>query len=285
MEKWKLLFVILIFSTSLSGQVSNGSFEDWEVIVVDTIEQPIGWSTNYNFGWFDSIPNVKRFERDTISVEGNYSLKSYKDESVWTYVFQCSSIASTSIKLQEELGEDKVLSFFIRSLSDNDFGSTFFRISGDVFDGNVYLGRYEWEHFEEILAFSKRAVDLPFPTADSLTIKIETASSNGPLDGCINESTTWIDKMEITESTLSNWNELRHLDLKIYPNPSNGKIFISDENDNFSSYSIYNLLGQKLEADEISGSSIYVKSKGHLLLRLENRNGEESASMRIFVWK
>ena len=66
MKKVFFLTIFVFICFNVYGQIKNGSFEDWESI--QNFERPEYWETNQD-------SNLVRFERDTISIEGNYSLK------------------------------------------------------------------------------------------------------------------------------------------------------------------------------------------------------------------
>ena len=67
MIKFYFLIIILLIHYGLSrAQIPDGSVELWEEVF--NYDKPAGWSTNQ-----DTLHS--RFEKDSISIDGNYSLK------------------------------------------------------------------------------------------------------------------------------------------------------------------------------------------------------------------
>ena len=158
------LFAIILTPISLLGivygQIPNGGFEDWEFI--QNFEKPVGWNTNQD-------SNLIRFEKDTLSVEGSYSLKFVP--STYTAFYNCTSFAYKRIGLDGPIGENKSLTFFLRSVPDtlNPFESAYFEIKCAFFESGTLSSHYEWTTFEVIDDFIK----IEIPIANSSVEKVK----------------------------------------------------------------------------------------------------------------
>ncbi len=205
-----ILTIVLVFCT-LSGlcQIPNGGFEDWET--VQNYEKPLLWQTNQD-------TNILRFMKDTLSAEGDYSLKIVPGTG--SAFWDCRSIAWTSVKLTAPVGDDQSLYFHARSISDNPFGGTYLEVSGKFFAGGTLVSNYEWKNFDEIVDFTVVELPIPSPDVDSLTINIFGGALNGATDGCGNKSFSWVDGFEIQPSTTTDIPEaFSEPQVTAFPNP------------------------------------------------------------------
>jgi hypothetical protein len=218
-----ILVLVAFLQFEVFAQIPNGGFEDWEQI--HDFEKPLLWETNQHPYY------LKRFEKDTLSVEGNYSLKVVPGSfSAW---YQCISHAWTAVNLQMPLGENKSLTFFAKSIPDSldhwGDGYVFLRVEGKLFSAGSFKGSYEWYTYERIDDFTKVQIPIAHSNIDSLTIEIRGGALNGATDGCPHRSYSWIDGFAIEDTEISSANAgLRPNDkiVSVFPNPSSGIIKI-----------------------------------------------------------
>ncbi|MEM1325409.1 MAG: T9SS type A sorting domain-containing protein [Bacteroidota bacterium] len=279
MKALLILILISILEIGAIAQIPNGGFEDWELI--QNFEKPIFWETNQD-------SNFVRFEKDTISIEGNYSLKIVP--STFTAWQECMSYSSTGIHLQTSVGENKSLTFFVKSVPDstNQFESVFLRISGRFYVGGNFETDYEWETYERIDDFTKVQVPILNSDVDSLTIQIFGGALNGAADGCHNRSISWVDGIGIAETEIINSNsELTTENSKvlIFPNPSNGIIDVVQSKNKITNYQLYSLGGKLIEIGRLNGERVILKNrqKGIFVLILTNENQSFELSKKVKI--
>ena len=267
----KALFIItaiFFINISIYGQIPNGGFEDWESI--QNFEKPVYWNTNQDSSFI-------RFEKDTFSVEGNYSLKIVPSSfSAWQ---ECMSIAITGIGLDMPVGEGKCLTFHVKTTPDttNQSENTFLQIRGNLYELGTYVTNYQWETNEIIDEFSTIEIPILNPNIDSLTLSIFGGAVNGATDGCSYRSYSWVDGIEINPCGISMNSELLEYENKIniYPNPSTGRIIIEQQNKKYSHYQIIDIYGRTVVEGELGSSIIKLESKGMFLIIL-SQNSDKS---------
>lgn len=277
----KSLFLTLILTLQIGGfaQIPNGGFEDWELI--QNFEKPIFWETNQD-------SNFVRFEKDTLSIEGNYSLKVVPGS--FTAWYGCMSYTWTGVHLQTSVGENKSLTFFVKSIPDstNQFEWVFLRISGKLFIGGNFESNYKWETFDRVDDFTKIQIPILNPNVDSLTIQIFGGALNGAADGCPNRSFSWIDGMGIAETEIINSISeftTENKKVSIFPNPSNGTIEVVQSENKITNYQLYSLGGNLIEAGRLNGKMINLRNtqKGLFVLRLTNANQSFELTKKIKI--
>lgn len=277
----ELLILTLISILQMGGfaQIPNGGFEDWELI--QNFEKPLFWETNQD-------SNYVRFVKDTLSIQGDYSLKIVPGS--FTAWYECMSYAWTGIHLQTSVGENKSLIFFVRSVPDstNQFESVFLRIAGKLFIGGNFESDYKWETFERIDNFTKVQIPILNPDVDSLTIRIFGGALNGAADGCPNRSFSWIDDMRISETEVINSSlELipQNNKVTVFPNPSNGIIEVFQSEIKFTDFQLYSLEGELIEQGRLNGKMINLRNmhKGLFILRLTSANQSFELTKKIMI--
>lgn len=274
-----ILILISILKIGAIAQIPNGGFEDWEL--TQNFEKPIFWETNQD-------SNFVRFEKDTISIEGNYSLKIVP--SSFTAWQECMSYSSTGISLQTSVGENKSLTFFVKSVPDstNQFESVFLRISGRFFVGENLETDYEWETYERIDDFTKFQVPILNSDVDSVSIQIFGGAFNGAADGCANRSLSWVDGIGIAETEVINSNtELttESNNVLVFPNPSNGIIELAQSKNKISNYQLYSLEGKLIEVGKLNGKRVVLRNsqKGVFVLKLTDENQSFELSRKVII--
>lgn len=162
----KFLYILIFgscFVSTVFTQIPNGGFEDWQP--VSNYEKPDLWETNQNAGYH-------RFVKDTVSVEGKFSLKIIPGP--YSAFWECRSMAWTSVQLDTSVGENKSLVFFARSIPDstNSFQSVFLQIKCWFWSKGQFVSSSKWETFDPTMDFTKVQIPLPDPDIDSLEIWI-----------------------------------------------------------------------------------------------------------------
>ena len=270
------LFAIILTPISLLGivygQIPNGGFEDWEFI--QNFEKPVGWNTNQD-------SNLIRFEKDTLSVEGSYSLKFVP--STYTAFYNCTSFAYKRIGLDGPIGENKSLTFFLRSVPDtlNPFESAYFEIKCAFFESGTLSSHYEWTTFEVIDDFIKIEIPIANSSVDSIGIFMYGGATNGATDACHYRSFSWVDKMRIETTTSASIcpNKVNPEDqVQIFPNPSSGIIHIGETGIQFNKFELINAQGRTVEKGDLINSTLHIDEKGLFLLRLFSADGINSAT-------
>ena len=66
-----LTFIAIMVFNQINAQIPNGSFENWDVI--NGVKKPVSWNFNQSLSL--------GFIKDTISVEGDFSLKLFPSNS------------------------------------------------------------------------------------------------------------------------------------------------------------------------------------------------------------
>ncbi len=191
MRKTLLLVLFALLQITIKAQILNPSFEDWEPI--QNFEKPLHWETNQD-------SNFERFVKDTDAVQGNYSLKIIPGPT--SDLQECTNTATAGFKLEGPVGENKLLTFFVKTKFEksNTSGFIFFEIYGNFYAQGADAGNFRWETYDEINAFKK--IKLPFDSsiADSLKITIESGSARDSEGNCIRKSISWLDEIAIEES-------------------------------------------------------------------------------------
>jgi hypothetical protein len=256
-----LLAFLAIFGHEPQAQIPNGGFEMWENEF--NYLTPTRWWTNQ-----DTI--YTRIERDSISVEGNYSLKILP--SVFSSWQGCNSQAGIRINFDSALAANSVLSLYAKSVPQDiaEDSSVYLLIFGFTFNADTVIGGYNWRTETPILEFEKIMIPLPGDHIDEMTIFIYGGSSSHPLDGpCLGRSTSWIDEMTIELATsVSQQNSEEKNDFMIYPNPSTGVVTISGPDKQPINYKLFSLDGKLITSGKIENSQLNIHEQGLYVLKL-----------------
>ena len=110
-----------------------------------------------------------------------------------------------------------------------------------------------------------------------MTIHFVGGAQNGPVDGCLNRSHTWIDQVYLAESSQTAVGSPHGKQWKIYPNPAGGRIHLSGDTQGLQRFEICNMLGKTLQEGPVKGSSIEIRPTGYLMLVLETEDGDRTA--------
>lgn len=283
MKVASIIVLVAFLQGEVFAQIPNGGFEDWEQI--QDYENPLHWETN-QYGY----STYKRFEKDTLSVEGNYSLKIVPGSfSAW---YQCVSHAWTEVNLQMPIGENKSLTFFAKSIPDSldhwGEGYVFLRVEGELFSAGSFKGSFEWYTYERIDDFTKIQIPIAHSNIDSLTIEIRGGALNGATDGCPHRSYSWIDGFGIEDTEISSTNAgLRpnKESISIFPNPSSGIIEIEKIASEITTYYLYSFDGKLIDYGNLSGQTtiLEIKQNGIFFLRLTDENQSFEVSQKIII--
>ena len=194
MRKTILLTLFTIFQLSLISQVLIESFEDWEPSLF--FEVPANWETNQD-------SNFARFEKSTEAVEGDYSLKIIPGTTSATQ--GCISVAQKGISLNGSVGQDKLLTFFVKTIPENPniSESVFLRVSGSFYKQGSFVGNYSWNATEKIESFEEFSISFPNADIDSIAIVISGGAEEGSNDECETRSISWIDNFQIKDSEVA----------------------------------------------------------------------------------
>ena len=254
MLRYGLLIVLFcnILVTTYT-QIPNGGFELWET--AGNFEKPIGWHVNQ-----DSI--YERFQKDSISVEGNYSLKIIPGAfSSWE---GCNSRAFIRANFNSALPPNSALIFYVKSIPvhPEQDENVYLIIQVFAWDSNEVVNSYDWRTFSSVEDFTKVKIPLPDENINGLSILIFGGASTHPADGpCLSRSYTWIDGLYVDTG-------LPEDDVVIYPNPSDGNIQIHYPGAKHIAYELYSLLGQLISKGEVVNRQLTIDEKGVYALRL-----------------
>jgi len=269
---------IIAFSLiiEISGQIQNAGFENWTIL--QGYEKPDFWITNQS-------NQLIRFEKDTALVEGMYSLKAIP--STTTAWQDCMSIAEAGVKFAST-GQNKKLEFYVKCVSDTSslHDTVFLRIAGQLFENGIWKSNYEWETYEEILQMKKVEIPLNNPSIDSLTIKIFAGALNGPADGCLYRSVSWVDGFQVTNSGQPSPIVNPFVSTpKIYPNPAKGFINIENYQGIYDAYALYSINGDFIRQGVLktNRSRIRINLKGIFTLVLTDKTGKAGYNQKIIL--
>lgn len=202
-----------------SAQIPNGGFEEWQSVL--NYEKPVGWWTNQDTAF-------ARFEKDTVAVEGNYSLKILPGGAPsW---LGCESRAAVHANFNEYLPSNSVLSFYAKVLprDSTQHNNVYLIVTVLVSDSTTHLGSYGWSTFEPIEEFARVEIPLWQDNISEMTIWIYGGMGGSPLGSyCVNSSISWIDDLAIDSATPSHTVSLpEHTDIVVFPNPATDYVTI-----------------------------------------------------------
>ena len=121
---------------------------------------------------------------------------------------------------------------------------------------------------------------------NSLPTACETFSAGEVEDYTINivtNTTRSADEVTTTKEETTETNEIAKIDFKLYPNPVKGDIvyFSGIENENATSYRIYNLMGQQVADGLIENNAVNVSALMPAIYIIEVTDGNSAASKRF----
>ncbi len=260
----KYFFSIILIQLSIElvcGQIPNGSFEFWEEIF--NYEKPLDWSTNQ-----DTLHT--RFERDTISIDGQYSLKIIPGvTSSW---LGCESQAGIHVNFNTTLASNSSLTFYAKSVSTDpgQNNDVYLIVNVFTFNSDTILNTYDWRTFTSIEEFTKVEIPLSDENIDAISIFISGGAGSNPGDGpCLNRSISWIDGMAIDSLTSDGFSSLLEVPyVSVYPNPSNGLVHIRNRDGSSMEYELYSIIGELISKGQIVGDELVIHEKGTYILRI-----------------
>ena len=266
MKNLQLLAICILTSLTAFCQIPNASFEEWEQI--DNYDKPVGWETNQ-----DTF--TARIIQDSVfKVDGEYSMHFVSNaSSAWQ---SCTSRIYSWNTLNDELEENQSLYFYLKMLSINSNDDAYFEVQMTGYKNNEVIGTAHSIFFEEYEEFELIELPMNFAGADLIIFNFLGGALDGPADGCIFRSTSWLDGLEIKESSLTSIITIENVTIDIYPNPSFGKIEIKGDWEKYDSFKIYDLYGRELENGLLQSSELTLISKGILFLILKSNTGNQS---------
>lgn len=267
MKNLILLTISILISFQVFCQIPNASFEEWEQ--VDNYDKPVNWETNQDT-FFTRIIQDSIFKMD-----GDYSMHFVSNApSAWQ---DCTDRLSTSITFTDGLEENQSLFFYLKLLSINANNDAYFQVRIAGYKNGQNLGFVDSTFWGEVEEFQQVEIPMDFADAELITFDFMGGAVNGPTDGCVVRSTSWLDGIEIKDSSPTSINSVEKLAIDIFPNPSFGKIEIKGDWGKIRSFKIYDLYGRELERGKVESSKLILKTKGILFLILKSNNGNQSA--------
>lgn len=253
----------MIYSVCLRAQIPNGGFEDWDRIY--NFEAPSVWKTNA-----DSL--LDRFSRDTMRIEGEYSLKILsRRNGIWG--INCTGELSQRIKLSAPLGPGQFLTFYAKVIPDSigNYQGAYIGMDLAFYSSGKLVSADKWSIRERIDTFTKFTISIPDRNIDSLYIKIYGGAANSPGDACVFKSFGWLDDLRIEEDqVLNSESEKRdkHIPILIYT--KQGLIQLISPEHIWKKYQLYTLDGKLLAAGNIYSHKIEIDKSisGLVFIRL-----------------
>lgn len=279
-----LAILSLFFPEKSDGQIVNGGFEEWEE--VEGYLKPVGWQ----------IPNVifnegyQYLVRDTISVEGDYSLKVIATPSLFTCETDFNPIQTIPTY---GLGENISIVMSIKSLTDsfNTSGDTYLQFFGSVYKNDSVAGAFNWVETGIIEDFTEIEIPIEVVNPDSLLLYVTGGASPVPIfvDGCHSFTMSWIDNIRIVERVITGVDD-RHNNTErsiiCFPNPSNGQVSVKQKDALYESVYIYDVLGNLVLTQKIEQTLtlINIATEGVYFFKFTNNSETSSpALMRVII--
>ena len=268
------LFCLSLIHFSTIAQIPNGGFEIWETI--ENYEVPSLWETNQ-----DTI--YSRITKDSISIEGEYSLKLSSDsQTAW---FDCSSRVTLSHRLETPIGEGKSFFFNVKVQPDNIDNIGYFSFYCFPYVNGMLQESIKWETSEEYTDFTLIEIPISNPEIDSIFIQIVSGALNGADDGCYNKTNAWVDGLSIENSTTNVINVLQD-QINIYPIPTDSKITIEQKGHEYHKYCVFNNLGQEIMHGDLSIPELELPETGIYFIQLiSNFSAQRNITRKIIVSK
>ncbi len=261
-----LLFLLGFSSFFLYSQIPNASFEEWEMI--DNYKKPLNWDTNQDT-FFTRI-----IQDSVFKIDGDYSMHFVSHApSAWQ---DCNNRLSTSIVLNDGLEENQSFYFYLKLLSINVNNDAYFQIRIQGYKNGQNLGYIDSTFWEEVEEFELIELPMDFVGAELINFEFLGGALNGGLDNCVVRSVSWLDGLEIKNSSSTSINKIENFVIDIFPNPSIGNVKIQGNWEKYQSYQVYDLLGKELEKGILQSAELMLKSKGILFLVLKSNSGNQS---------
>ncbi len=218
-----------------------------------------------------------------MSVEGNYSVRL---ESLTTSAFlDCRSQLEIYSKIDNPEGNITGISFYLKSLATDPVEGGFFSFFMFPIANGVSSSPIIWQTDEDYEDFTKIELDISEPNIDSVYIEFVAGPIGTIVDDCALYTTAWIDNIQFIKE-LTSTNQIPSNSVFLYPNPTDGTIKISDNKENYNRYSVFDLLGRKLEDGDILNDQFYIQTQGSFFVELRNSNNSNISKMhRIVVLK
>ena len=226
-------------------------------------EKPTNWWTNQDTMY-------TRIEKDTVSMEGNYSLKMVP--SVGSSWQGCESLAGIRVNFDSVLEDNSVLTFYVKTVPEDfaEDSSVYLLIFGFTFNSDSVIGGFNWR--TEIPIFDFERVDIPLPgeNIDEMTIIIYGGAGTSPWDGpCLGRSITWLDEMTIDSRTsIQPLRSQEEIEFEVYPIPSTGVVTITGRDNQNIRYELYSLIGELIAKGEVDQGQLNIYNKGEYILKL-----------------
>ncbi len=208
------VFPLILLNISKS-QITNGSFEQWEIR--NGIEEPTYWSTTNNN---DNIA----IKKSNFSVDGNYSLKiTIKKEASFSACLEGVLInIEASNKNHKAINGKIAYNDYSISNTGRIYVQIFYYIKDTFHIGQRVVIRGPSENFKD---FSIPIEQIEF---DSVQFSIRAGQIPGPAsDYCFADLEVWVDDLYFTPSDIDVNNEL---DFILFPNPVTQELSVSSIN-------------------------------------------------------
>lgn len=256
-----LLFPVIFNSVSAQIQIPNGGFEMWEPIL--NYEEPVDWNTNN-----DSLHY--RIGKDTIAIEGEYSLKFISAEAgSWQ---GCESKATLRAEFNSPIPSGSSLVFYLKIIPLDPIADTsvYFWLIVRTRDSNSWVNTYSWYNYSPFEEFTKVEIPITDDNIITLDFLIYGGASTNPTDGpCLGRSFSWIDGMNIESSTaVEPQPVLERPNVSIYPNPTSGLINVTYPGGQIMGYELYSMLGELISAGEIEHGQLSIQERGIYVIKL-----------------
>lgn len=284
------ILILLSCSHGINCQIINGGFEEWEE--VEGYTKPVGWQAGYGFAnyLYDGLI------RDTISVEGDFSLKIVSSANF----FSCeTSFNYEGLIPTFEVGEwvSIFMNYKSTSTSSNTPDITYFEMLGSVFKSDSIVGVYHWFDTLEYEVFTEIEIPIEFSNPDSISMTIVGGAKSIPIgtaaDICINSTHSWLDNINVAPSTMtvetedfSFFNDREKV--KIFPNPSTGDVTVEQEIANYKRLEVYDTYGRLILSKELNFPFDKIKylEEGVYIIKLigeKNHNREEKSMIEKII--
>jgi hypothetical protein len=243
--KTKIIGILLLISHCLFCQFPNGSFEEWEII--NGINEPVGWLTT-NYESFISVT------RDTIAVDGNYSLKITSQLS-GGFIFCLTGVLIKYIKPNENFSPTHLKGKIRVNINDPGdyilFNINYWESDGFTRGESLFIR-------DELIEFTNFEIPIELINFDSLVLRISVGDSPGPsTDVCSSDTEAWLDDLHFYDSNNNLINDLqdRLCNFYVYPNPldSNNELVVRTTSDRKIKYlALYDQIGRLIKKEEVN---------------------------------
>ena len=257
------LLVTLACSVQLFSQVPNPSFENWQD--VQSWEEPVNWETN-NGNSFISVTKVDQLTNGTYAMKVESRGPSFEGFA--------PGITCTSFE-PNNYTNAMFLDYRIDSLS----GGGNIEIIVWQLANNVYEQIGYWT--TDLITTQVKPLLLPYSQLNQDTIKIEIrANSLLSPTGYFGHAEIIVDNIE--QGFVDSVQKIKDNSLiKVYPNPSQGNIRVTNCSD--CNYSLYAIDGSLINSGKVNNEIILIKDRGVYNLVLDDR--ETRYSSRVVVEK